>query len=952
MNCPKCEAENPPGAVACSSCAAPLPSVCSSCGAVVPAGVELCDQCTTEQIRPDFDPPTLAGGPIPGVEVSGEALEEPALPKVRAAFVGRMEPLQRLKQLFLECREKRELKVVTLVGDPGVGKSRLALEFSRSVRAAVPDARVLAGASMGMGEPLYAPIIAALSERFGIARSELPRDARLKIESAVEEVLPERLRTEVAHLLAHLMNIPAPGSHVVEPLAEVPGQLEVRTFIAARRFFEKDSEHSTLLFHFDGIERAGPESINLMLYLAEGLRNCPVFFLVTARPTLFRRHPQWGQGEFDHQRIDVDPLTSAEAESLFTELMHNRGIPEELVIVARDRLGGSPRSIEELTRYLLEAGVVIPSMPRWTVRPDRLASLHIPRTHEEILRARLGAVPPEERDLLEKAAAIGETFWLDAVVALLRSTAKADGDPDGPSLSEIAEVGERSRTQVSRLLARLCERGLVQACGQSTIGGELEFRFSYPPIWDLTYALIDEALRLKYHRLAAQWLELRPEGRLEEQQELAGRHLQRAGDGLAAGIRYRRAADNARSRYFNDKAINLYTRALACIGDADLPSRIHLWHDLGSVYQLKGDLESALDAFERMLRLGWVVASRSKGAVAFNKMGRVWRQKGNLDLALEYLERGHDLFRVTGDKRGVSTSLDDIAMVKWMLGRYDEALDTGAKALEMRRQLGDKRSIAFSLSNIGNIEKDRGLFDEAEACFREAMELRKEVGDRYGHIVSLSSLGSLSFERGNLEQARDTWEDALAEAERIGAIPLQVVLLNRIGEAARELGKTVDARKRIERAMALAAEAEDQQTYVEVLLNLTLLELKEGNNFRAKQLSRECLDLAQKSQHKDLVGRAQLTQGEVHATTLFDESDPASGGVIAEEYFRKASKVFREIGNGAELARSLKRLGEFQVESGRVEDGLVSLKEAADIFERLGMRVGEEVRHVIAELEA
>src|SRR5690606_40421320 len=105
-------------------------------------------------------------------------------------------------------------------------------------------------------------------------------------------------------------------------------------------------------------------------------------------------------------------------------------------------------------------------------------------------------------------------------------------------------------------------------------------------------------------------------------------------------IRYRRAADTARRQFFNEEAIRLYARALSCLGEVDLASRIHLWHDLGSVYELKGDYEAALGGFERMLRLAWVCASRTKAAVAFNKMGRVWRRKGDLKLALEYLERG------------------------------------------------------------------------------------------------------------------------------------------------------------------------------------------------------------------------------------------------------------------------------------------------------------------------
>ncbi len=943
MKCLVCGHENPGGTSRCSKCSATFPPRCISCGAPVPPGVDLCDNCRTEQSLKISDE-TVEDIPKPPVPVVEEIP-----PRIRAPFVGRMDYLQELKELFLASREEHTLRIVTIVGEPGVGKSRLALEFCRSVRAAT-DTRVLSGAAGGPADPSYAPITSVLAERFGIAHSELPSDARDKIEAAVERVMPERQRREVTHLLAHLMRLPYPNSPVLEPLAEVPGQLEVRTFIAARRFFQKDSEDRALLIHIDCADRAGSETVNLIHYLAEGLRSCPVMFLITARPTLFRRHPNWGQGEFPHHRMVIPPLAAEEAESLFKELIHIPGVPLELIQVARDRLGGSPRCIEDFTRFLLESGCVKPTSGTWVLSQARLSTLTIPRTHEEILRARLRALPGDEQEVLEKAAAVGETFWLDALVSIARSESLKAGDPDGPTLEEIAESGEQNKKRITAQLESLCTKGLVTISLESTIAGEKEYQFAYPPLWDLAHEMLEERDRRRYHHLVAQWLELRPEGRLPERQEEAGRHRQQAGDMVGATARFRRAADAARMRYLNDRAIRLYHRALACVGESDVATRMHLWHDLGNVYQLKGDLDSALDAFERMLRLSWVVASRSKGAVAFNKMGRVWRQKGNLDLTLEYLERGRELFRQAGDKRGVATSQDDISQTHWMLGRYKEALDLSAKALEGRRALADKRSIAVSLSNIGNIERDRGLFDEAEACYQEAMQLRKEVGDRYGYVISLTNLGTLAFERGELQPARDYWEDAFTEAEQIGALPLQVILLNYLSETALSLGKNNEARKGIERAMTLAQEIEDKRAYVEILRNLALVELNEGHNRLAKKYCQECLEMAQKSQMRDLVGKAIMTLGEAYAATLFDESGHGDSTGVAEDHFRKAIKVFREMGNEAELAKGLRRLGEYQVEKGSLDKGLKTLEEATKIFDRLGMRVGDEVRKILKEL--
>jgi tetratricopeptide (TPR) repeat protein len=492
---------------------------------------------------------------------------------------------------------------------------------------------------------------------------------------------------------------------------------------------------------------------------------------------------------------------------------------------------------------------------------------------------------------------------------------------------------------------------LIIPSSESSIAGEKECRFAYPPIWDLAYELVDEGTKRHYHRLAAQWLELRPEGREPGQQAQVGRHLQRAGDVRGASYRFRRAADGARAAYANHKAIRLYKRALSCMGDADLAARIHVWHDIGSVYQLKGEADEALDAFERMVRLSWIVASRPKAAVAYNKMGRVWRQKGSFDLALKYLERGLAMFGEVNDQRGIATSLDDIGQVFWLTGRYDEALDRSATALEMRRQAGDLRSVAVSLSNIGNIEKHRGLFDEAEACYREALGLRHKVGDRYGYVVSLNNLGALAFERGKLEEARGQWEDALGEAERIGAVPLQVILLSNLGETAIRLNRSSEARQRLQRAMTLAREIEDQRSYSEVLRNLALVELHEGNREAARRHASDCLARAEQAKLPEMIGKAHLALGEVQAATLFDASSPLTPDQsTADRHFSKAIEVFRELGNEAELARALRRLGEYRIEHGRGETARPILEEAQQIFGRLGMPEASAVRDVIAGL--
>jgi tetratricopeptide (TPR) repeat protein len=753
------------------------------------------------------------------------------------------------------------------------------------------------------------------------------------------------------------LRIPFDDTAGVAPIVGSHQRVEARLFMALRRFLAAEAERHPLMIVIEQLELCGADTINFLHYLAAGLRDHRVVILGTATAELAAAHPAFGDGEPAPVRVEIDALTPAESEELLRRLCTQLDeVPDVLTAHVR-AMHGSPRAIYELVRLLLETRCIVRDAMAWRIDPRALAAIALPRTYDELVAARLAVMDAGDRRILECAATVGDTSWLDAILALERH-ALPGGDPDGPTLLQIAGTADQSRVAVVTAIARLVEHGWLVEVPQSSVAGERELRFANSKLWSLVYHGIAEPVRCGYHAVVAHWLELHPEGpegphgqSASAQQEVA-RHLELAGDLREAAIRYRRAAEAARQAYANQRAIELYDRALASLGGQDLGARIELWNELASVYELIGNFEAALGAFERMLRLSWVAASKTTAAAAFNKMGRVWRRKGDLKLSLEYLQRGLELFRSASDGRGVAGSLDDIGRTLHMLGRYDEAEAQITDALARHTKAGDQRAIATSLSRLGNVHQDRGQYQSAYEYHREALEIRRLTGDRWGQVVARNNLAALAFELGELPEARAGWLAVLPEAAAIGALPLSALVLTNLGEVALAENKLDEARSRLENALDIIEDIADRGLESVCCRHLAALEKARGNTAAARDLVDRALAVAQQAGLREHEAQAFMMLGDVLSTSLHDEDATEAGGTApAALAFGSAVDVLASIGNEAVLAKALFVFGRYKAETGAHADAKDMLRDALMMFSKLGLeRPSSEVERLLASM--
>jgi tetratricopeptide (TPR) repeat protein len=821
-----------------------------------------------------------------------------SIPIPRAPLLGRENELAELDQALARAIATRTPQSVTLVGGAGVGKTRVVTEFLARVQARERKARAFRGVAHQSGPP-YGVVQRILRARFGITDNTDASAARDLLRTAVSELLEDRRVTEFLHFLGGFIGVSFPESPFTKAVEGDEEQLARIGRAVLRRFVEADAMRGPLLLTFEDLHWAHAETLDLVRYLTESTIDVPVLFIMSARPELLTRRPEWTDGP-RHRRIELAPLGADDAGKLLRHLLVPvDDPPAELVDAAVEMAGGSPYLLEQMVRVFLDSGTLVPQPDgRWDVNLARLDDASLPLSVDDAIAARVASTTSAERKVLEMAASMGSVFWLGALVSLGR----VDREP--PKLWGGAEdLGAHYRD----LLAGLEDRDYVMRFSDSSLPGEEEYAFKHNLERDAIERLTSPDVARAYHRRVAEWLELRLEERSEEACELLGQHYELGGAAHKAALYYLDAGDRARARFANAKAADYYERGLALLGEGDVVRRLRAEHDYGDVLQLLGRNDDALNAFRRMLALAYRLDLKAKGGAAHNRIGRLYRAIGQLEEAMRHLGTGHALFDAAGDHRGVASSLDDVGKVHWMRGAYDAAERFMHRGLELRRELGDPRSIALSLNNLGLVYQDSGRFDAALDAFSEALSIRREIGDAPGMAQTLNNLGTIHQDKGDHTQATALWAEALDYARRVGDRMREAVILTNLGESHYRQGRPQDAISVLSHAERISSTLGDRILEAEILRGLAKAHMLLEDLPSAHSYVTRSVALFEQARSKPFLGVALRTLAEVEAASGTSEE----GWRKAEEAYRHALAIFEELGNEVELARTCESYARF-----------------------------------------
>ncbi len=720
--------------------------------------------------------------------------ERADIKRATAPLVGRHAELGLLRHLYQRSREEERPHLVTIFGQPGVGKSRLLREFLAEVRELAPPPLVLRGRSAAFGGQIgYHALLDILRFQAGLLDTDPAETVREKLTRWLSDALPGRLDLLDGLLLTF---------GVQDGVSGDPVQIRQRLFETWQELIGGLAATRPIILALEDLHWADDGVLDLVQHLAEHLE-ASLLLISLARPDLLERRPLWGGGRRNATTIDLPPLRMDEAEQLVTAL-GSEGLRPDLVKLIAQRAEGNPLFAEELVRMMLES-----STP----------GAAIPDTVQAVITARIDRLQQPERRALQAAAVVGRSFWRSA----------------------IAPIAGLSSDDTQRAIGALIDKELVVARPRSSIAGEREYAFRHILTRDVAYQILPRSQRQRAHLEAARWIESTMGERAEEVVEILAEHLRLAGDDTRAAAYLHRAGNKARRLYANGDAIRFFSQALEASEKAGLPlAQIAVVHrDRGDVYQLRGDYPAAMADFERGRDLAVRTGERALEAVLENRIGLVHHRQTHLEHAQTHYQRAAALARQIGDRLTLGQSLVDLANVSWDRGEIKLEDMAFMEGLTLLREAGDRASLARGLNLLCMAHLRLGNGEDAIAAATEARSAAHAAGDKSKEATSLSYLAVVNMYLGRYRQALDHGRDALTLAQEIEDRRRMAYTLDFLGRVQLSLGEWGEAIRLLREDLPLVREfAKGHLPWALLYMGIALDEI--GSHEAATGFFREC----------------------------------------------------------------------------------------------------------------
>jgi predicted ATPase/class 3 adenylate cyclase len=768
-------------------------------------------------------------------------------------FVGRERERAALDTAFGNMVSARACHLLTLLGDAGVGKSRLMLEFTSGL---APDVTVLRGRCLPYGEGItYWPLAEIVRE---IARAEGLDPGRQSAATILATLAGDEKAALITERVAEAIGFGGKGGTSEE------------TFWAVRKLFEALTRQGPLVVVLEDLHWAHSTFLDLIEHVADFSRGFPILMVCIARPELRDARPGWGDGKPNATSIVLGALSGAESREMISNLLDRAPLPPAVESRIAGAAEGNPLFAEELVAKLVDEELLVRAGDGWVARSD-LSELPVPSTIHALLAARLEGLPTYEFEILTTAAVEGAVFHKSAVSALA-----------GPAIDPVLADG----------LLALVRRDLIRP-DTPDFAGEEAYRFRHTLIRDAAYRSLSKKARADKHERFAAWLELKAAKRLGEFEEIVGYHLEQAFqhrvaigslDSRAASLaaqasaRLESAGRRALVRSDLPAAIALLERVCKLLPTDD-SHRVALLAELGAALIERGrlaDAEHVLGEAERLAAAAKDERVASHVLIQQHLLRLLHVEEGGTDEAAQATALVIPVFERYKDDLGLCRARRLEAWLYWNEARAEAAGEAWGRAAEHARLAGDRHLqndiltwIASSLW-FGPTPANEGI----RRCEQMRDEVRESPGSEAAILRHLSGLHAMV---GRFELARQLLATSNAVYADLG---LTLNAATSQNEAVVELlaGNPAAAEESLRKGYRALVEMGERWFLSTTAAFLARAVLEQGRDQEAQDLAQMSAQLAAKG---DLL--SQMLWRGVYARVLAKRAEAEEAEALARE---------------------------------------------------------------------
>ena len=787
-------------------------------------------------IEPLFDfeplPPIEVKGkdePVPAFRVKGPKAEPGRVRGIEglsAPLVGRGGEMETLRRVVSELREGRG-QIVCMIGEPGLGKSRLIDELraewqgADSGHAPWIESR---GISFDTSRP-YGQFQQRGQQLFGVGEDD-SQDVVMEKLSRSPEGYPQDLHVVVRRAFEILLAI---SSESEGPQLEGEA-LKRELFDAVTSIWRRLASDGPTVMVFDDMHWVDPASAELLRHLFQLTDEVPILFLCATRPE--RQSPAWqvkqlAETDYPHRytELALSPLSGDESDSLVSSLLTISDLPARLRRMILEKTDGNPFFVEEVVRTLIDSGAVVrdESGAHWRAA-TRVEEIDIPENVQTLITSRFDRLESEARSTLQMASVIGRSFYYK-VLKLVSETA----------------------SQLDRQLSTLQRVDLIREAARVP---ELEYMFGHELTRDAAYNSILRRRCRQFHRRVGEAIEELFTDRVEEQASRLAHHFDEGRDFEKALKYYTLAADAAARLYANVEASTQYERAIALARQTSASNHhlIHLYTGNGAALQLLGRHDEAIANYEELEALARERGDRALEIAALLPLATVFSTyttrfdpvkgeavskqalalAGELDdrqaeakalwnmmlvetfsgvdpvTAIDHGERSLALARDHNLSEQLAYTLNDISRAYSVAGRNADAWSALQESRALWRDLGNMPMLADNLQASASIYFVRGDFDRAVSLAEEALDVSRSIANLWGQAGSLFAAGPALLERGDVSRSINGMEEATSLSEEGGFAasgfirPIVAWIYGDLGHWSRGLEITSDGLERLD----------------------------------------------------------------------------------------------------------------------------------------------------------